>query len=55
MTIRDAIELGLDLDEYLANNDSFHALKALRRLIYTGRTGTNVNDFQAIVVLDNRT
>jgi len=54
-TIRDSIELGIDIEEYLANNDSFHALQALKRLIYTGRTGTNVNDFQAIVVLRQST
>ena len=35
---------GMDIHEYLANNDSYHALKAVGNLIFTGPTGTNVND-----------
>jgi glycerate 2-kinase len=43
-TVAQARELGLDPEEYLANNDSYHFLEALRELIITGPTNTNVND-----------
>ena len=43
-TVAWARELGLDPDEYLANNDSYHFLEALGELIVTGPTNTNVND-----------
>ena len=36
--------LGLSVEEYLLNNDSYHALDAVGGLIFTGPTGTNVND-----------
>ena len=35
---------GLNLHEILADNDAYHALKAIDGLIMTGPTGTNVND-----------
>lgn len=35
---------GLDLFGVLADNDAYHALKAVDGLIVTGPTGTNVND-----------
>lgn len=35
---------GLDLFAVLADNDAYHALKAVEGLIITGPTGTNVND-----------
>lgn len=35
---------GLDLFAVLADNDAYHALKAVDGLIITGPTGTNVND-----------
>ncbi|MCD6363241.1 MAG: glycerate kinase [Synergistetes bacterium] len=35
---------GVDPENYLANNDSYNALKASGDLIITGPTGTNVND-----------
>jgi glycerate 2-kinase len=34
----------MDLQRYLDMHDSYHALKKLRSLIFTGYTGTNVND-----------
>jgi glycerate 2-kinase len=34
----------MDLQKYLDMHDSYHALKRLRSLIFTGYTGTNVND-----------
>ena len=35
---------GLNLHAVLADNDAYHALKAIDGLIITGPTGTNVND-----------
>lgn len=43
-TVRQLEERGLDIQDYLENNDSYHALKAIGNLIITGPTGTNVND-----------
>ena len=40
---------GLDIDKVLADNDSYHALKAIGGLILTGPTGTNVNDVTVIL------
>lgn len=35
---------GLDVHQVLAENDAYHALKAVGGLLVTGPTGTNVND-----------
>ena len=35
---------GLSVDKVLENNDSYHALRKTDGLIFTGPTGTNVND-----------
>lgn len=43
--------LGLDIDAMLANNDGYGFFKSLDRLLMTGPTRTNVNDFRAILVL----
>ena len=37
-------QAGLSVDAVLAENDAYHALKAVDSLIFTGPTGTNVND-----------
>ena len=37
-------------DSYLDNNDSYNALMLSDGLIFTGPTGTNVNDFAAILI-----
>ena len=39
-----------DYDTYLDNNDSYNALMLSDGLIFTGPTGTNVNDFAAILI-----
>lgn len=39
-----------DYDELLDNNDSYNALRLSDGLIFTGPTGTNVNDFAAIII-----
>ena len=41
---------GLDLYEVLADNDAYHALKAVDGLVITGPTGTNVNDVAVALV-----
>lgn len=41
---------GLDLASYLANNDAYSAFAQLGRLVVTGPTMTNVNDFRCILV-----
>jgi len=39
----------LDAYKILANNDSYHGLKAINALLFTGPTGTNVNDVSVIL------
>lgn len=46
--LEEAEQRGMDLTEYLDNNDSYTALSRLGRSIYTGYTGTNVGDFIVI-------
>ena len=41
---------GIDVSAVLGNNDSYHALEAVRGLIITGPTGTNVNDFSCVLI-----
>jgi hydroxypyruvate reductase len=41
---------GVDPEALLADNDSFHALKASGDLVMTGGTGTNVADLQILIV-----
>ena len=43
--------IGIDYDYVLNNNDAYHGLSAINGLIFTGPTGTNVNDV-AIVLID---
>ena len=51
-TISEASRLGLDPERYLADNDSYTFFKKVGgSLIFTGSTGTNVNDFVVGVVL----
>ena len=44
-------EKGLNYTQMLGNNDSYHALKAVDGLIFTGPTGTNVNDVTVALIL----
>lgn len=41
---------GLNVHDVLADNDAYHALKAVDGLIVTGPTGTNVNDVAVALV-----
>jgi hydroxypyruvate reductase len=43
--------IGLDLNDYLLRNDSYHYFDALGDLIKTGPTLTNVNDLVFIISL----
>ena len=43
-TVAQLREKGMDVQAYLDNNDAYHALDAVGNLIFTGPTGTNVND-----------
>jgi len=47
-TFQRSRKLGLNLKKILQNNDSYHFFKALNDLIFTGPTGTNVNDITII-------
>lgn len=47
---RKAQKLGIDLREYLANNDAYSAFARIDDLLITGPTLTNVNDFRAILI-----
>ena len=48
-TTADLRAKGINIDVVLRNNDSYHALKEVDRLIVTGPTGTNVNDIAVIL------
>ncbi|KKC38283.1 hydroxypyruvate reductase [Devosia epidermidihirudinis] len=41
---------GIDPQAALANNDAYSAFAAIGDLLVTGPTGTNVNDFRAIII-----
>lgn len=43
-------EKGIDPQAALANNDAYSAFEAIGDLFVTGPTGTNVNDFRAILI-----
>ncbi|MCI6376502.1 MAG: glycerate kinase [Clostridiales bacterium] len=49
-TLRKLAEAGYDLHKVLADNDAYHALKAVDGLIVTGPTGTNVNDLSVVLI-----
>ncbi|MEM3458092.1 MAG: glycerate kinase [Candidatus Bathyarchaeia archaeon] len=50
-TLTKAAALSLAPEKFLAENDSYHFFSKLGDLIFTGPTGTNVNDISLIVVL----
>lgn len=50
-TLAKAEKIGLEAEEYLAENDSYHFFSNIGDLIFTGPTGANVNDITVIVVL----
>jgi len=50
-TIAKAEALGLNAEEFLAENDSYHFFSKLGDLIFTGPTDTNVGDISLLLVL----
>ncbi len=50
-TLAKAKRMGLSLDKFLAANDSYNFFSKISDLIFTGPTGTNVNDISLIVIL----
>lgn len=51
-TIGKALKKGLSPTYYLQNNDSNSFFRQVGDLIYTGQTGTNVNDLAFLLILD---
>lgn len=49
-TLAELAAKGLDPAAVLKENDAYHALKAVDCLIFTGPTGTNVNDVAVVLV-----
>ncbi len=49
-TYRQGTKLGMEAQEYLERNDSYHFFKAIKRLLVTGPTGTNVMDVQIVLL-----
>ncbi len=41
---------GLDIDAVLRDNDAYHALEKVDGLVFTGPTGTNVNDLSCLLI-----
>jgi glycerate-2-kinase len=52
-TLLRAEAAGLDIEECLAENDSYHFLERTHDLLITGPTGTNVMDLQIILIGDD--
>jgi glycerate 2-kinase len=52
-TIERGDRLGLDVQTFLDNNDSYTYLEHVGDAIMTGPTGTNVNDIIGLFILDN--
>lgn len=49
-TSRNLRRKGLSISRILANNDSYHGLMECDGLIFTGATGTNVNDLTVLLI-----
>ncbi|MFH1231086.1 MAG: glycerate kinase [Planctomycetota bacterium] len=49
-SLKKARKLGLNPQQLLDNNDSYHFHESIKTLIKTGPTGTNVNDIQIVVI-----
>ena len=52
-SFRDAMSMGLNLTDYASRNDSYYLFEKLGSLIYTGSSGTNVNDLVVCFVFAN--
>lgn len=49
-TAADLSALGIEIADVLEKNDSYHALAAVDGLLFTGPTGTNVNDLAVVLI-----
>ncbi len=49
-TMNQLRECNLDYEEILKRNDTYHALKKVGGLLFTGATGTNVNDVAVVLI-----
>lgn len=49
-TSKELEDKGINIDDYIKNNDAYHALKEINNLIITGPTGTNVNDVYLLLI-----
>lgn len=49
-TKKELLKYGIGIKEVLSNNDSYNALKKVDGLIFTGPTGTNVNDVSVVLI-----
>lgn len=50
-TTKDKLEKqGLHIYQILEENDAYHALRSVNSLVFTGATGTNVNDISVILI-----
>lgn len=49
MTVQRLEEKGINIEDVIDNNDSYHALQSIDGLVITGPTGTNVNDLTFIL------
>ena len=49
-TVKRGLSLGMESEDYLRNNDSYHYFSKLKDLLKTGPTGTNVNDITILLV-----
>ena len=49
-TLNRALNIGINPENFLQNNDSYHYFKALNDLIVTGRTGTNTADIAVLII-----
>ncbi|MBO3763292.1 MAG: glycerate kinase [Thermoproteota archaeon] len=48
--LEEAAKINLEPEEFLENNDSYNFFKQTGNLIFTGPTGTNVNDFTIAII-----
>lgn len=52
-TVQKLKKAGIDVESVLDNNDANHALEKCGGLIFTGATGTNVNDITVLLIRGN--
>jgi len=53
-TIQKGIQMGMDAGDYLKRNDAYHFLQRSDNLIFSGPTGTNVNDLILMFAFDSQ-